>query len=304
MAAYRASGARGPLDLPPADDLDALGLGNATGWELLSRRHGHRIYRVRLGGRTLVLKWLGDSPQRSEVCAYALLERLGVPTPRIHARLPHALLLEDLDEGPCWRLAHVEDAQESAVGAAVADWYRALHAAGDRLRDGAGFPGFLRRESDALTPESVRVIGQRLGLGDAPVLRRAAQVICALTAAQRALPETLNYNDFYWTNLALTREAPLRALVFDYGLLGIGPRYSDLRNVASALGRRAADAFWAASGPMDPLAPILDAPLSTLYALHEATQRPQLAAWASSLVVQVQDGTLARHLERAIRAVP
>ena len=294
----------GPVDLPPADDLGALGLVHGEGWELLSRRHGHRIYRVRQGGRTMILKWLGDSPQRTEVCAYTLLERLGVPTPRVHARLPHALLLEDLDADPRWRLAREVDANEPAVGCAVAAWYEALHAAGDRLRVGVGFPDFLRRESDALTPVSVLAIGHRLGLADLAVMQRAAETIPDLVAAQRALPETLNYNDFHWTNLALTRSGiPPKALVFDYGLLGVGPRYSDLRNVASSLGSRAADAFLAVSGPVDPHQVLLDAPLATLYALHIATTRAHLPGWAARLVAQVQDGTLAKQLDRAIAAI-
>ena len=40
--------------------------------------------------------------------------------------------------------------------------------------------------------------------------------------------ETLTYNDFHWTNLALSRNVePIRAVVFDYHLLGLGLRYSD-----------------------------------------------------------------------------
>ncbi len=58
--------------------------------------------------------------------------------------------------------------------------------------------------------------------------------------AMRALPETLTYNDFHWTNLALSRQArPVpRAVVYDYHLLGIGPlRRLPQRRQRAARGR-------------------------------------------------------------------
>ncbi len=281
-------------------ELHALGLENTEGWTLLSQRHGHRIWRVAAGGQPRILKWLGNSPQRTEVCAYALLERLGVPTPRVYGRLPQALLLEDLAAGPCWRLAAVDDANDPAVGSALATWYRTLHGAGDRLRQSEGFPRFLARETDALTAESILATGQRLGLAQLAAWRLAAEAMPQLLATQRALPETLNYNDFALENLALSRGLPLQALVFDYGLLGIGPRYSDLRNVTSALGPRAAQAFLEGMPPADEREALLDAPLAALYSLQVAAELPQLPSWARSQVQEVTNGALEQSLRAAL----
>jgi hypothetical protein len=287
----------------PADDLAAMGVnvGDVETWSLISNRHGHSVYRLRYDGRSAILKWLGDSPQRIEVQAYGLLRRLGVPTPRVYGRLPHALLLEDLEAGSFWRLAGEADVDDPAVGSAVAEWYCALHAAGDRLREGDGFPAFLARETDELTAERVLNIGRHLGLEHHAVWRMAADAVAALVQAQRALPETLNYCDFHWSNLALSQTGtPRRALVFDYGLLGVGPRYGDVRNVAGSLGLCAGAVFMEALGPLDEREVLLDAPLATLHALHVAAQRPRLPGWAQEPLHQATDGTLAWQIQRAM----
>ena len=72
----------------------------------------------------------------------------------------------------------------------------------------------------------------------------------------------------------------MRAVVFDYDLLGLGLRYSDCRNVTGALGDGAAAAFRAAYGETDPVEEILDHLLAPLYALVEAFKRPKFLSWA------------------------
>jgi hypothetical protein len=57
-----------------------------------------------------------------------------------------------------------------------------------------------------------------------------------------SLDETLTYNDFYWTNLAVSSDRK-EALMFDYNLLGVGFRYNDIRNVCSSLSEEAQKVF-------------------------------------------------------------
>ena len=109
------------------------------------------------------------------------------------------------------------------------------------MEDAPTFPG---SEYDTLDPKIIRETASRLGLDHIPVFRLAVESIEKLKTAIHSLPQVLNYNDFYWGNLALSRERePLRAVVSDYGLPGIGLRYSDCRNVVSSLGEGARDAF-------------------------------------------------------------
>ena len=277
----------------------------------LRERHGHAVYRLECGPRSFVLKWFPDPARAVEVPTYALLEAYGVPTPRVHARTAHAHLLEDLARSAAWRLATPADLARAGPGAAVAAWYRALHEAGRRaVTAPGGPPPHLRREADVLDAASVCDLGERLGLSEAPGWAQVVESIDALRQALRALPETLTYGDFHWSNLALARgaeqagaEAGARALVFGHHLLGLGPAESDLRNVLGSLEEPARAAFRAAYGAVNERALRLDAPVATLYALHEAAQRPQLPRWAAALVREVRTGAFAAGLRRALAAL-
>jgi hypothetical protein len=121
----------------------------------------------------------------------------------------------------------------------------------------------------------------------------------------RSLPETLNYNDFHWTNLALSRRSvpSPRAVVYDYHLLGIGLRYSDCRNVVGSLGDRAASAFWEAYGPVDEREKLLDEPTSVLYALMVALRQPEFPDWAQGCLRKARNGELQKSLHRALEAI-
>jgi len=270
----------------------------------MRQKHGNRLYRVKCGQRSFVLKWFGRPAQAPEVRSYALLQRIGVPALPVYAQTENALLLEDLAVSSTWRLAEEVDVERPETGTAVANWYLTLHARGEGLLAGsARTPGFLRREADELDSNSILETGKKLGLAHNPVWKLAAGHIQSLKDAMRSLPETLNYNDFHWSNLALSRDRPLRAVVFDYHLLGIGPRYSDYRNVVGSLGHRAAQAFWEVYGPVDEREAILDTPVSILYSLQVACRRPRLSGWARRSMERVESGQLERSLVRALEVV-
>lgn len=295
-------------ELPDSIDLPALGLdpSEVKSVALLGRHEGHTLCRVVCGGRSFVLKWFASGAENIEVQAYALLSRYGVPTLRVHGSTDDALLLEDLDASPTWRLATAADNSRAQTGTAVAEWYRALHAAGRALlANDQAAPGYLRREVDSLDIAVILWMGERLGPVGSGVWKLAAEYIEALKSAIRTLPTTLNYNDFEWTNLALSRqETPsLRAIVFDYHLLGIGPAYSDYRNVMGSLEGRAREAFQDAFGPVDEREALLDAPTSVLYGLYEALQRPRLPGWATGPLAEVASGELEQKLQRAIAVI-
>jgi hypothetical protein len=273
----------------------------------LSERHGHALWRLVTARQSYVLKWFppGDACA-TEMQAYALLRQLGVPTLPVHAAAEDALLLEDLAASPEWRLASQEDVACAAVGRAVARWYRVFHRRGTELlaRPG-GAPGFLRREIDRLDGDSIHAAGCHLALGSQAGWRLAMAQIEPLKAAMRALPETLNYNDFYWTNLALSRTlgSEQQAIVFDYHLLGIGVRFSDCRNVVGSLAGDAVAAFWQEYGPPDEREEILDRPLSTLVALVTAARLSTFPRWARSSRDHVLCGGLERDLLAALELV-
>jgi len=289
--------------------------------DTLSERHGHLIWRIVTPERSYILKWLPEAEASVEIKAYSLLQRLGVPTLPLYGHTAQALLLEDLAWSDKWRLAVQADSAKSQVGRAVARWYRVFHQAGEallRVPLAAGLlaqgdcPGFLKSETDELDPASILATGRALALADHPVWDLAANHIELLKAAVNRQSLTLNYNDFHWTNLALSHQEgdQQEAIIFDYHLLGVGMRYSDCRNVAGSLSGDAVVAFWAAYGHVDPREEKLDRPLATLYALHVAsgpagagrsTSLSEFPKWAEESRQRVINGCLERDLVAAIQ---
>jgi hypothetical protein len=267
--------------------------------ETLSERHGYRVWRMTIGGEGRVLKWLPAEAATREIGGFELLRRLGVPTIPVYGQTRNALLLEDLTRSSAWRLADAGDLISPEVGAAVADWYRQLHAAGEKLL-ADDCPSFLRRASDELTPDSLREAARDLGGSDAPVWTRAVEHLDLLRAAAARLSLTLNYQDFYWTNLALSRARPLAAVVFDYDRLGIGMRYSDCRNVESSLGESARETFRRGYGECDQREKVIDGPLATIGALVGVSRLDSLPKWAEEMRCSALNGELLRDLERAV----
>ena len=161
---------------------------------------------------------------------------------------------------------------------------------------------FLRREVDVLTPASIQEVAARIGGSDSDrVVHTLAGNIDRIRNAVMDSDETLTYNDFHWTNLALSRhERPIRAAVFDYHLLGLGMRYSDCRNVTGSLGPDAADAFRSAYGETDRREKVLDELVAPLCALVEAFQRHRFPSWAVASLELAETGEIHSRLDRAI----
>jgi hypothetical protein len=273
--------------------------------DTISERHGHGIWRIVTAQRAAILKWVPKEAARVEIPGYHLLQALEVPTLPLYGHTDQALLMEDLTRSATWRLATEADTIHAKVGRAVASWYRTFHRAGETLLTQNDPPDYLARESDALTPESIRATARKLALSDLPVWDIAVDRIEQLKAAADRLGMTLNYNDFHWTNLALSREVDVhtgqpKAIVFDYHLLGIGMRTSDCRNATGSLAGEAAPAFWEVYGPVDPREEILDRPLATLYGLHVAARRPHFPSWAESSRDRAVDGRLKRDLQEGV----
>lgn len=283
--------------------LDELGLNRAEPVELIRDKQDVRLYRLRSGPHSYVLKWFSHPDGAKEAHGYALLRQCGVPTLPVHGQTTNALLLEDAKSSKVWRLATRKDMTRRKVGEAVAEWYRRFHAAGRKFLAQTPFPpAFLGCEFDLLTPEVVLRIGLRLMQERHAVWRLAAERIEILKEAMHALAQTFNYCDFYYGNLALSRqsEGPLRAVVFDYHMLGAGLAYSDCRNVVGSLGPAAATAFWEVYGETDHRETVLDAPLSVLHALAVAADLPTLPRWAASCIDKVRSGVFEKDLRKAL----
>ncbi len=243
--------------------------------ETISVRPGHRLYRIHTRRRSHILKSFPVKNPGNEIKGYGLLRQLGVPTINVIAMTETDLLLEDLTCSKEWRLATEVHAGDRHVGRAVARWYWYFHEKGSTLAEsGSGPPPFLKREEDLLDRASIESAGRALGLSRLDSWRLAAGHIDLLKLILSNFGTTLNYNDFHWTNLALSRNSGtgMEAMVFDYDLLGIGTRYSDVRNAVGSLSGEAITGFQEVYGSVDPGEMTLDRPLATLYALVSAAR--------------------------------
>ena len=269
---------------------------------LMQERHGNRLFRIQKGRFSYILKLFGDAASAREVQCFALLRRLGVPTIPVCGETENALLLEDLSKSDYLRLASEEDVERAEVGEAVADWFSSLHHAGSKsLAEGLPFPSFLHREIDEVTPETILELGRRVQSSNWNRWVHLASSIEAIKDEARSCDETLTYNDFHWTNLALTRNAaPIRAVVFDYHLLGIGLRYSDWRNVTGSLRSRARGAFITAFGAVDEKERVLDSLLAPLYALVVAFRRTNFPSWGRESLELAETGQIHARTEHAL----
>ncbi len=193
---------------------------------------------------------------------------------------------------------------KSEVRLALAAWYRALHCAGSRLSADQVGPLLSRCEIDEVTPAAILAVASSVGGSDYSRWVTLANSIDRIKDATIGSGQTLNHNDFHWTNLALSRvEETIRAVVFDFHLMGLGLKFSDCRNATSALGPNAAEAFWSEYGETDPIERILDDVTAPLYALVEALQRPEFPSWAEPSLQLAQTGEIHSRLDRALEVL-
>ena len=152
-------------------------------------------------------------------------------------------------------------------------------------------------ETDMVTPENINHIAEATGTADNPLWRAFTDNIHIIRHHIAALPRTLTYNDFYYTNLIVSQDRQT-AFMFDYNLLGKGYAYSDIRNVTNSLSEEAATAFVDAYGLGDAIKKqaTADAVLSPIITLCYACKRGCIPAWAKPSLEQVKDGHVLTYL--------
>lgn len=264
-----------------------------------------QLYRVHVrDGRTFVLKTFpGEKTEGAptEVLAYAVLSEHQV-TLLSHRLSERAVLLEDLARSRRWRLARNCDVSQKSVGQFLALWYRHFHSAG-RHFIASKDPRLsqLQFEWERVTPTSVMDLAER-GIGrPACGWRWVAEHICAITEAIRKMPCTFNYNDFHWSNFAISRVArDGKVALFDFHLFGLGTAYSDIRNVSYSLEEPAKSAFLDAYGPVSERERVLDAPVATLSAVLFRLQQQTVPRWTNALLDEIRSGAFEDSLRNAL----
>lgn len=277
-------------------ELEAMGFSKAP-LSLMRSKDGITLWRLTAAEGPCVLKCFDNVEYRREISNYGLLASLGIPTLPLVAKTDRALLMEDIEKSAHWRLGKAEDLLSRPVARALARWYKVFHEKGKTLDKEQ--LARLYRESDDITNDHMTLVMERSQTGDQPFWALFFEGFDRLKEQLEALPATLLYNDFYWTNFIVAKDES-RALMFDYNLLGRGYVYSDIRNVTSALSPEAAEAFLGEYGDADTRGKAVDDVIGPLFTLYTAFKQERFPAWAEEALHQLRKGELFAALERLL----
>lgn len=242
--------------------------------EILQHKDGVLTERIRAGEGTAIRKAFENSESSREIKNYQLLTSLNIPTLQVFSHTENSITLEDIAASDHWRLGISEDLSDPAVAAAIARWYKKLHSTGRGVVTEEMYD-----ETDLFTLENIRFLRSFTKTPDHEYWNVLEINFPAIRAILDRVPKTLAYNDFYWTNLAVSKDRT-EALMFDYNLMGKCYAYSDIHNVTVSLSPEAAAAFLAEYGPVEPLEQALHDVLSPITSLILAARRDIFPDWA------------------------
>ena len=267
------------------DQLRQMGL-CCDRFAVLQDKDGITVARVFCGEDSYILKSFQNPVHCREIENYHLLQSLHIPTIQVINETRSALLLEDLDCSPEWRLGRKEDMDDPRIAEKLAGWYRQLHQRGYDYA--AEHADNLYDESDFFTLENIALIAGKTETENWVSWKLLQQHFHDITQRLAKVRKTLTYNDFYYTNLAVARDYSA-ALMFDYNLLGKGTAVSDLRNVTYPLSPAAKDAFLSAYGTLNQTEALLDDITAPVVTLYFACQRPKFPEWAKEALCQIKN---------------
>lgn len=274
------------------DELNKLGV-VCDNFSILQDKDGVIVARIASNEKSCVLKCFRKDEHKREMGNYQLLASLGIPTIRVIASTDSALLLEDIDCSPTYRLGIEEDMSDPEGARRIAVWYKLLHSRGYGYVCQSGESMY--DEADFFTLENIACIKEKTGTQDAPAWVLLEQNYAAINDLLRKARRTITYNDFYYTNMVVAKDKSA-ALMFDYNLLGKGYAYTDVRNVLSSLSEEAGKAFLDEYGEFDPVEKALDDVVSVVVTLYLACQRDEFPWWAQALLDEL-DTTFIKEIE-------
>ena len=219
------------------DELNKLGV-VCDNFSILQDKDGVIVARIASNEKSCVLKCFRKDEHKREMGNYQLLASLGIPTIRVIASTDSALLLEDIDCSPTYRLGIEEDMSDPEGARRIAVWYKLLHSRGYGYVCQSGESMY--DEADFFTLENIACIKEKTGTQDAPAWVLLEQNYAAINDLLRKARRTITYNDFYYTNMVVAKDKSA-ALMFDYNLLGKGyaivPKTVAVMSSAAAINR-------------------------------------------------------------------
>lgn len=286
-----------PYKLLPSSyilQLTELGIRNPI-CSLIRSKAGISLYRVESEGKKLILKVFETPENTREIDSYSVLSKLEIPTLPLLGCTKNAILLPDVDANAEYRLGRESDLSNPKAARAIAKWYKMLHEKGRTCLSGRELPMY--DETDIITMENMKLTAEKTGTAGNVLWQAISANYSEIRRRVDALPRTLTYNDFYWTNLIVSRDCE-KAFMFDYNLLGKGIAYGDIRNVTGSLSHEAAKAFMEEYGDNIPEEQKkADAFIGPLVALFSACRYDTFPSWAEASLKELKNGEILRHLK-------
>ena len=266
------------------DELHHYGL-SADDVSPIRSKDGVIVARVRFGDETAVLKCFENDAHRREIANYDILQNCGITTITVLGKSDRSILLEDIETSDVLRLGKDEDLRDPAVIKAIARWYKTLHTNGVMYvrHHGDG----MYEEWDCFSPELISAIRNAFELTDSEGLDAITKYYKELRKRLAIAPRTLTYNDFYYTNLVVKKDASA-ALMFDYNMLGKGCYASDIRNIVYWLGEENKNVFFSEYGDVDDELMLLDEICAPVVTLYSAFSRGIFPGWATEAIENLQ----------------
>lgn len=262
---------------------------------MIRSKAGISLYRVESEGKKLILKVFEKQEDTREIDNYLLLSKLGIPTLPLLGYTKNAILLPDVEASDEYRLGEESDLSNPKVAKAIAKWYKILHKKGSVYLSGRETSMY--DESDMLTADNMKLIAEKSGTTENLLWQVITENYSMIRSRIDALPRTLTYNDFYWTNLIVSKNNEY-AFMFDYNLLGKGTSYGDIRNVVISLSHEAANAFLQEYGVVfAEEEKKADAFIASLVSLISAYECETFPAWAKASLEELKSGDILRHLK-------
>ena len=272
-------------------ELSLLGLSHDKIGDLkeIRNQNGVYLYRIKYEGKNLVIKYFKKDKFRREIEYYKILKNLDIHTIEVIGYTENTLLLEDLDKSLNYRLGIESDLSDIEVAKALASWYRKLHYEGVKFLKNNDRKFY--KEIDYITKENIELVMNKTNTRDNKVWQLLIDHLDLIFLKIEEFEETFNYNDFYWTNLVVSKDKK-EAFMFDYNMLGVGFRYSDIRNVCSSLSDEAGDIFVKEYGGINQDEKEIDEVISTLIGLVQACERSIFPKWVQEELDKVNNGEL------------
>lgn len=253
---------------------------------LIRHKEGVIVVRVSWNGGSAVLKCFENAEFCREIQSYDILERCGISTIAVLGKSDRSILLEDINSSVTYRLGEEGDLNNPQVIRALAAWYRTLHTNGEKyvLQYGAG----MYEEWDCLTMMNIEAIRSRFRLSYCEGIEAFVDHYGKLLKIMDAIPRTLTYNDFHFSNMVVKKDAS-GAMMLDYNFLGKGCYVSDIRNVIYWLSEENRELFFSAYGEFDEKLFLIDKICSPLVTLYSAMKRNIFPGWAKKAMDDLEE---------------